>query len=87
MTDQASKKSKRPKDDINWLAKGIVDAATADPKDDVPEQGSPAKNQAAVELGRRGGLKGGKARANALTNEQRVEIARKAALSRWKRDR
>jgi hypothetical protein len=34
------------------------------------------KNPAAVELGRLGGLKGGKARAAKLTPEQRSEIAR-----------
>lgn len=45
------------------------------------------KNPAAVELGRRGGLKGGRARADALTPEQRKEIARKAAQARWGRQR
>ncbi len=37
----------------------------------------------AVELGRQGGLKGGRARAEKLTPEQRSEIARKAARARW----
>jgi hypothetical protein len=41
------------------------------------------KNPAAVALGRRGGLKGGKARAERLTPEQRSDIARFAANSRW----
>ncbi len=41
------------------------------------------KDPAAVELGRKGGQKGGKARANKLTPEQRSEIARKAAATRW----
>jgi hypothetical protein len=41
------------------------------------------KNPAAVELGRLGGRKGGKARAAKLTKERRVEIARKAAKARW----
>ncbi len=45
------------------------------------------KNPAAVELGRRGGLKGGKARAEKLTPEQRKEIARKAAKARWAKKR
>lgn len=44
------------------------------------------KNPAAVALGRLGGLKGGKARANKLTPEQRQEIARKAAQARWNKD-
>jgi hypothetical protein len=41
------------------------------------------KNPAAVALGRRGGLKGGKARASKLTAEQRKAIAQKAARARW----
>jgi hypothetical protein len=43
------------------------------------------KDAAAVALGRKGGLKGGKARAAALTKKQRTEIARKGAAARWKR--
>ena len=42
------------------------------------------KDSTAVELGRRGGLKGGKARAAALTPERRKEIARKAGKKRWR---
>lgn len=41
------------------------------------------KDPVAVMLGRRGGLKGGRARAEKLTNEQRRESAIKAARSRW----
>jgi hypothetical protein len=48
-----------------------------------PDQ--PTKNPAAVELGRRGGLKGGKARAAKLTAKERKEIAKKAAAARWKK--
>jgi hypothetical protein len=43
----------------------------------------PEKGPAAVELRRRGGLKGGKARAAKLTAEERREIARRAAAKRW----
>ena len=46
--------------------------------------GSLKKNPAAVALGRRGGLKGGKARAESMTPERRKEIAQKAAKARWK---
>jgi hypothetical protein len=46
----------------------------------------PAKNPAAVALGRLGGLKGGPARAESLTAQRRSEIARKAALKRWQND-
>ena len=43
------------------------------------------KNPAAVMLGRRGGLKGGRARADKMTKEARRESARKAARARWDR--
>lgn len=69
--------------DVNALARRIVDEATGDvpPKPDTQDDG---KDPAAVELGRRGGLKGGKARAKKLSAKQRSEIARKAAATRWK---
>ncbi len=50
-----------------------------------PSVTTTGKDPAAVSLGRRGGLKGGKARAAALTPEQRSEIARKAAAARWRK--
>ena len=49
----------------------------------MQERSSKKKNPAAVTLGRLGGLKGGKVRAERLTPERRVEIARKAAATRW----
>jgi hypothetical protein len=64
--------------DFNQLAKSIVDMATGE-----SEQPTTGKNPAAVALGRLGGLKGGKARADSLTPERRKEIAAKAAASRW----
>lgn len=45
------------------------------------------KNPAAVEQGRRGGLKGGKARAVKITPERRKEIVKKAAEARWAKKR
>ena len=66
--------------DLNQLAKRIVDEATGEEPITLPP---PEKNQAAVELGRLGGKKGGKARAESLTPEQRSEIAKKAAMNRW----
>lgn len=69
---------KRPTD-LNALAASIVDDATTDNKE-TPDDG---KDPAAVSLGRRGGLKGGKSRAAKLTPEQRSEIARRAAEARW----
>lgn len=66
--------------DLNQLAAAIVAEATGE-VDPTPEQ--PEKNKAAQELGRLGGLKGGKARAEKLTPEHRSEIAKKAAQARW----
>ena len=74
------KKPKRPRD-TNLLAKQIVDLSTGQVEEEKPEDDG--KDPLAVELGRRGGLKGGKARAKALTSEQRAEIARIAAQARW----
>ncbi|MCE9506928.1 MAG: histone H1 [Alphaproteobacteria bacterium] len=74
-----SKKPTRPRDP-NQLGKLIVDLATGD----AAEKHAKTKNPAAVELGRRGGLKGGKARAKALSPKRRQEIAKKAAKKRWK---
>ena len=79
---------KRPRDP-NELAKQLVDEATSEEKDtpSEPEPTDDGKDPAAVALGRRGGLKGGRARADRLTAEERSEAARRAAQSRWKRDR
>lgn len=43
------------------------------------------KDAAAVSLGRRGGLKGGKARAANMSPEKRSAVAKKAAESRWRK--
>ena len=70
---------KRPRDP-NQLAKMIVDIATGEADDPLPE---PTNNAAAVALGRKGGLKGGRARAEKMTAEERSEAARRAARARW----
>lgn len=76
-------KKKKSHPDLNQLAASIVAEATDENPDEQPKEDG--KNPAAVALGRLGGLKGGKARANKLTPEQRKEIARKAAAARWKK--
>ena len=73
---------KRPRDP-NQLAKLIVDIATGE-VEDTPEDDD-TKNPAAVALGRKGGLKGGKARAAKMTPEERSIAAKKAAAARWSR--
>lgn len=52
-----------------------------------PVLGEDGKDPAAMALGRKGGLKGGKARAAALTPTQRSEAAAKAAAARWAKQR
>ena len=71
-----TKHPKRPRD-ANQLAKSIVDLATGEAEDEKPSEDTAAQ--------RKGGEKGGKARAEKLTPEQRAEIARKAAKARWGR--
>lgn len=73
--------SKRPTDP-NELARQVVDEATGEAPPFDPDEG---KDPAAVALGRKGGLKGGKARAAIMTPEQRSEAARKAAEARWRK--
>ncbi len=73
--------SKRP--DVNETAIRVVRIATGE---EEPRAG-PAKNPAAVELGRLGGKKGGSARAAKLSPERRRAIAKKAANARWERTR
>jgi len=84
-----SRKSK-PSGDLNQRAKAVVDYLTRD-RDAEPAQATveppDSIRNAAAELGRRGGLKGGPARAKKLTKKQRSDSARKAALARWAKKR
>ena len=74
-------KPKRPRD-TNQLAKNIVDLTTGDLEEKPEDSG---KDPNAVALGRKGGLKGGKARAEKLSAKRRSDIAKKAAKARWDR--
>jgi hypothetical protein len=80
--DMATKRPKRPRD-TNQLAKRILDIATGNATDTPPTPLEQGKDPAAVALGRKGGLKGGKARAAKLTPKQRSEMMRMAANARW----
>ncbi len=70
---------KRPRDPIQ-LAKLIGDIAVGECEDVISETKKKPPSR-----GRRGGLKGGTARAKKLTPEQRTDIARIAAAARWKK--
>jgi hypothetical protein len=78
------KHPKRPRD-LNQWAKRMVDIATGDASDREPTPEEQGKDLAAVARGKAGGPKGGAARAAKLSPEQRVEIARLAAQTRWKK--
>lgn len=66
------------KKDLNQLAASIVSQATSD-------EPSQKTRSAKAQAGHEGGKKGGPSRAAALSDEQRSDIARKAAQSRWKK--
>lgn len=66
--------------DPNQLAYEIVKLSTEEPK----SERSPISEYLS-QIGRKGGLKGGEARAQKLSAQRRTEIAKKAATSRWHR--
>ena len=72
----------RPRD-MNQLAKRIVDLSVGEETEEQPVERE--KNPHAVALGRLGGQRGGKARAERMTPAKRSEIARVAARSRWEK--
>ena len=65
--------------DVNQLARAVVE------RTERLADGEPAKNPHAVALGRKGGLVGGKKRAENMTAKERSEAARQAVLARWAR--
>lgn len=75
----ATKRLPRPRDPIA-LAKLIGDIATGQVEDAVQDERDPR----AVERGRAGGVRGGKARASTLSKEERSQIAKRAAEVRWR---
>jgi hypothetical protein len=80
MTD---KRLPRPRDPVQ-LGKLIGDILTGQVEDRAaPPADDPNKDRAAVALGRKGGLKGGRARSELLTPEERKRIAQAAARKRW----
>lgn len=72
---------KRPADVIGGAVK-IAKIATGEIEEDT--ENDEGKNPKSVEAGRKGGIKGGAARAKKLNPEQRKKIAQNAARTRWK---
>jgi len=92
MPKRSSRNQDEDADDVNVTAfktkQRIVDKTEGEllPGGDEPSDDADAgKNPAAVALGRLGGKKGGPARAKRLTADERSEIARIAALARWRK--
>jgi hypothetical protein len=78
-----TKRLPRPRDPVQ-LGKLIGDILTGQVEDRAPDLPiDQNKDPAAVALGRKGGLRGGKARAESLTPEERKRIAQNAAAKRW----
>ena len=78
------KRSSKREDANQAARRTLLEAIGEKPKTPpVPEPDTDGKNPAAVELGRLGGLKGGKARAKSLSPAKRKAIAKKAARKRW----
>lgn len=74
------KRSRKKEDEAQAAVRVMETIAERSEKRDIP----PEVSAAAAALGRRGGLKGGPARAAALSPKKRSEIAKKAAAARWK---
>jgi hypothetical protein len=79
-----SKHQKRPRD-TNQLAKLMVDILTGQVEDREPTSEERGKDPTAMARGRKGGLKGGKARAESMTAEERSASAKKAVMARWRK--
>src|SRR4051794_23846212 len=77
ITSRRTPKSRQPEPDANESAFNVLQEIMA------RTGGTGGKNPLAVALGRLGGLKGGRARANSMTAEQRAKSAKKAAQARW----
>lgn len=75
-------KRRKKEHDFSVTAFRVVQEATGQIEPEL-EKPTETKTFDAKALGRLGGLKGGKARAEKLTPERRSEIAKKAAKARW----
>lgn len=80
MPKRSSKKRPKREDEAQAAVRIMETIAEKTEEREIP----PEVSAAAAALGRRGGLKGGPARAAALSGKKRSEIARKAAAARWK---
>ena len=75
--EKAKKPKPRGRRDVNQLARSVMEHIER-----IADE-NPGKNPAAVALGRKGGLKGGRARMDSLSPDERRKLAAKAAKARW----
>lgn len=78
MPTRASKGKKR---DFTQIAKEIIDKVTGQAPPEKPD----TRNPHAVALSKLGASKGGQKRAKVLSQRRRKQIAKKAALARWRK--
>jgi hypothetical protein len=80
-------KRSAPKRDFMQVAREIVEQAIGEQMDGnpLPEPPEDKRNLAAVALGKLGGAKGGRARAQKLSPAKRKQIAKRAAIKRWEK--
>ena len=81
MVKRSSKKRTKREDESQAAVRIMETIAEITEEQEIP----PEVSAAAAALGRRGGLKGGPARAASLTAKRRSEIAKRAASARWSR--
>lgn len=77
------KKDEKNPTDPNLLARSVIEAAIGEP---LYKPKRSAISEYLAEIGRKGGLKGGKARAKKLSPSKLKEIAQKGARKRWGKD-
>lgn len=83
MVAVAKKKPAKLRPDVAETAFRVFQEAIGEAPKTLPPEERTEKNEAAVERGRMGGKKGGKARAKALGSKRRKTIAKNAAKRRW----
>ncbi len=68
---------------VHAIFDNIAEGVSPDANGEAPAKQEREKDPAAVALGRRGGLKGGKSRMDGLTPKEKTELGKKAARARW----
>lgn len=83
MPTAKKKRAQKNPEAVNLLARSVAEAAIGKP---LPKPKKAAITDYLSAIGRKGGLKGGKARAMKLSASKRKEIAQKGARKRWGKD-